>query len=168
MLFKAVLFIVSFFHILPAVWGSEPFSGRITDRDGPGKSLLLDLEPALNLLGESPSVLCSYPGAPDALYSLRGESIGQDDVVFQYNDGFSLFFFRNRVWQVRAVPSYPLPGTLQFFLPRERVKALYGEPFSEDKDSFMYLLPDRGFPVRLRLFFGDDGMDDIYLYRADF
>jgi hypothetical protein len=112
--------------------------------------------------------LCSRLGAPDEVYPLRGESEAQDDVVFGYSDGLSLFFFRNRVWQVRIEPVYVLDGALPFFSSREKVVEVLGTPFASDGDSFIYLLPDRGYPVRLRIFFSSGGMDDVYVYRADY
>ncbi len=127
-----------------------------------------DADAALALLGMDPPELCSRLGLPDEVYPFRGESEAQDDVVFGYSDGLSLFFFRNRVWQVRIEPAYVLDGALPFFSSREQVVEVLGEPFAADGDSFIYLLPDRAYPVRMRIFFSEQGMDDIYIYRADY
>lgn len=127
-----------------------------------------DAAAALALLGMEAPELCSRLGAPDEVYPLRGESEAQDDVVFGYSDGLSLFFFQNRVWQVRIEPPYELDGALPFFSSREHAVKILGAPFAADGDSFIYLLPDQAYPVRLRIFFSERGMDDIYIYRADF
>ncbi len=151
-----------------AGYSGEIIPGRITGNSVAHTELLGEAASALDLLGMEVQELFSRFGAPDEVYPLRGESEAQDDVVFAYSEGVSLFFFRNRVWQVRIEPAYGLDGALPFFSSREQAVEMLGPPFAEEGDSFIYLLPDRGYPVRLRLFFSERGMDDIYLYRADF
>ena len=45
-------------------------------------------------------------GAPQEAYAIRGEELWQDDVVFYYEQHLYLFWFRNRIWQVRLDSRY--------------------------------------------------------------
>ena len=121
------------------------------------------------LLGKTPGEVMDILGPPEELYAHRGDEIWQDNVVFFYSRRLYLFWFGNRVWQIRLDREFG--GT---FLTcsmgdsREKVIRILGDPFSEDERSLIYKLPDRGYPVSLRLFFKDVGLDDLYLYRGDF
>jgi hypothetical protein len=53
-------------------------------------------------------------------------------------------------------------------MSRENVLQVLGRAFTEAEDSLVFYLPDRGYPVRLRLFFKGDVLSDAYLYRGDF
>ena len=44
-------------------------------------------------------------GVPSHIFSYRGDTPEEDDVVF-YRNGLYLFWFQNRVWQVRADKNY--------------------------------------------------------------
>lgn len=163
--------ILSLLLVILAVPGTALSPGTYTGRIGQteeGKELLVHCGRASALLGLEPAELYALTGAPGRLYPLRGASEEQDDVVFEYDSGLSLFFYGNRIWQVRLLPPFELPLPLRFSTPRGRIIDLLGTPFAADEQSVVYLLPDRGYPVRLRLFFSGDGLDDIYLYRADY
>jgi hypothetical protein len=114
-------------------------------------------------------------GVPEEVFPFRGAEVWQDNVVFYYNNHIYLFWYGNRVWQVRLDKRYegnlgPRGDPEIFFMGMERglVRALLGEPFAEDEVSSIYLLPDQGYPVRLRLFFESGVLTDLYLYRGDF
>ncbi|MDX9959459.1 MAG: hypothetical protein RBT68_13545, partial [Spirochaetia bacterium] len=61
------------------------------------------------ILGMSPGEAIERLGAPQRVFAVRGSEAWQDDVVFDYADGLSLFLFADRVWQVRIAEPYPLP-----------------------------------------------------------
>lgn len=107
-------------------------------------------------------------GAPQEVYAVRGEELRQDDVVFYYEQHFYLFWFRNRIWQVRLDGRY---GDNFFKVSmgaaREEVLEAMGQPFKELDDSLIYNLEDRGYPVRLRFYFTHGQLDDFYCYRGD-
>jgi hypothetical protein len=107
-------------------------------------------------------------GAPAQVYVLRGSEPEQDDVVFYYSSHLYLFWFENRVWQVRVdrrfsgrVFSLPL-GT-----SRQQVTETMGRPILEFPDSLVFHIEDRGYPVQARLYFDEDGLADVYCFRGD-
>ena len=107
-------------------------------------------------------------GAPAEVFAARGAEPWQDDVVFYYPPGFYLFWYQNRVWQARVDDSFE--GTflnLSMGRSREQVLAALGPPMREVGDSLVYHLEDRGYPVRLRLYFRDGILADAYCYRGD-
>jgi len=107
-------------------------------------------------------------GAPAEVFAARGAESWQDDVVFYYPPGFYLFWYQNRVWQARVDGSFG--GTflnLAMGRSREQVLAALGPPMREVGDSLVYHLEDRGYPVRLRLYFRDGALADAYCYRGD-
>ncbi len=90
-------------------------------------------------------------------------------MVYYYDSYVYLFWYDNRVWQVRLDKRYE--GSLGgVFMgdPKEKVLELLGAPFYADGESIIYNLPDRGYPVRIRLFFEEDLLSDLYIYRSDF
>ncbi len=107
-------------------------------------------------------------GVPVQVYPLRGSETWQDDVVFYYPEHIYLFWFRSRVWQVRVDSRY---GKQLFSLrmgdSRERVLELMGAPGKEFEDSLLYHLEDRGYPVRVRFYFEDGVLTDVYCFRGD-
>ncbi|ADK81957.1 hypothetical protein [Sediminispirochaeta smaragdinae] len=150
------------------LFAEVPISGRIDENSAFGKGVLQAMEPALTLLGRFPAEAFESAGMPDLLQPFRGVSEDQDDVVSSYTNGVSLFFFENRVWQVRIQPPCSLPSAIAFGMEKEALCNLLGIPFAEDEDSTIYMLPDRGYPVRIRFFFDGKGLNDIYIYRADY
>jgi hypothetical protein len=50
---------------------------------------------------------------------------------------------------------------------RGEVLAVLGAPMKELPESLVYQLEDRGYPVRLRLYFEEDHLVDAYCYRGD-
>ncbi|MDX9801668.1 MAG: hypothetical protein RBT69_10070, partial [Spirochaetia bacterium] len=113
-----------------------------------------------NLLGLNPSEIFEIIGAPESVYTMRGKLEWQDDVIFYYSTNLYLFFYDNRVWQVRG--DYRFEGSLlgvKAGMEREKTRKLLGKPASEEKDEDIYLNPakmtrlEKGFPVRMRLIF---------------
>ncbi len=108
-------------------------------------------------------------GPPEEVFTFRGAESGQDNVVFYYADHLYLFWYENRVWQVRLDERYK--GTIagiEMGISKGEILKLFDKPFYEDRESFIYILPDRGIPVRLRLYFKNDALVDAYVYRGDF
>lgn len=103
----------------------------------------------------------------------RGVEEDEDNVVFFYGSGFSLFLFKNRVWQVRydrraTLLPYDLTigesrrSILSRFLERELVPLVSGD------DYVTFQLRDSPWPIRMSLYFDSDSLDDLYIYRSDF
>jgi len=107
-------------------------------------------------------------GAPAEVSAVRGEEAWQDDVVFFYPQHLYLFWYQNRVWQVRLDARYEgrFRG-LAIGASRAEVVEALGAPMKELPDSLVYQLEERGYPVRLRLYFEEERLVDLYCYRAD-
>lgn len=108
-------------------------------------------------------------GVPRQVAVMRGEEAWQDDVVFLYDNALSLFWYRDRVWQIRFGPDFR--GNFSRFImgsSREEVVSALGQPLHKEENSFLYQFAGPGYPLRLRLFFGDAGLEDVYMYRGDF
>jgi hypothetical protein len=107
-------------------------------------------------------------GAPAEVSTVRGEEAWQDDVVFFYPRHLYLFWYQNRVWQARLDDRYEgrFLG-LGMGASRAEVLAALGSPMKELEGSLVYQLEDRGYPVRLRLYFEEERLVDAYCYRAD-
>lgn len=130
----------------------------------------LDESPAIaEYLGYTLSDAFEAFGPPEEVFAHRGKKEWQDNVVFYYPDHLYLFWFENRVWQVRLDERYEdeIAG-FSMGLPQEEVTASLGKPFFEDDESIMYILPDIGVPVRMRLFFKEEQLVDLYIFRGDF
>jgi uncharacterized membrane protein len=122
------------------------------------------------MLGMSPGDAIEHLGAPSRVYAVRGPEAWQDDVVFEYGDGLSLFLFADRVWQVRIVEPYPLP-VFGFILggTRDAISEALGVPAVVMNGDPEWMLAGESWPVRLRAIPGEDGsIRELYVYRADF
>jgi hypothetical protein len=154
---------------------SEPGSGGRSDavpgqagRDQTAAPPFLDDDPA-PFLGMGLEEAIGRLGAPAAVQAIRGGEQWQDDVAFVYAPGYTLFWFGERLWQLRFV--FPYAGSLYgLFLgdSSEKIYSLLGAPFEREGDALVYRLPYRGYPVRLRLLLSEGRLADAYLYRADF
>lgn len=128
------------------------------------------------LLGLSPSDIFQILGPPESVYPMRGKLEWQDDVIFYYSTNLYLFFYDNRVWQVRG--DYRFEGNILGITPgmeKLKTRELLGKPVSEEEGEDIYLNPakmtrlEKGFPVRMRLIFDQDSrVSDMYLYRGDY
>ncbi len=120
-------------------------------------------------LGWTPEEAISRLGAPLSIFPYRGSNPEEDNVVFYYPDNFYLFWFHDRVWQVRVDERWngDVDGVgMGMSLPE--VTDIWGPPVNDWDGQPTWTLPDRGYPVRIRLYFSEDGkLDDIYAYRSD-
>ena len=122
-----------------------------------------------SLLGTSLGEAFQSFGVPRKVFSLRGEEPWQDNVVFEYDEGLSFFWYKDRVWQLRFGPGFHGSfGDAGMGSSREKVLAVLGVPLHAEDDWMLYHLTGKGYPLRLRLFFGAAGLEDIYIYRGDF
>jgi hypothetical protein len=110
-------------------------------------------------------------GPPQRVFAARGEESWQDDVVFFYSGHLYLFWYQERVWQARVdehhAGGFLAAWRLSMGAGREEVLGLLGPPMRELADSLVYHLEDRGYPVRLRLYFREGLLADAYCYRGD-
>lgn len=130
---------------------------------------LMPWSPSL-MLGMNPGEAIERLGSPVRVYAVRGPEAWQDDVVFEYADGLSLFLFADRVWQVRIADPYPFP-VLGFVLggTLAAMAELLGPPALESNGEPEWMLAGEAWPVRLRALPREDGsIREIYVYRADF
>jgi hypothetical protein len=116
-------------------------------------------------LGES----LSHFGSPSSVYAVRGDEDWQDDVAFSYSQGYTLFLFKDRLWQLRFTKPYS-GSIFGLFIGDDSAKALsiLGQPYESGSDFLVYRMPYKSYPVRLRLALRGDRVEDAYLYRADF
>ena len=129
-----------------------------------------------NLLGLTPPEIFEKTGVPESVYPLRGKIQWQDDVIFYYSSNLYLFFFDNRVWQIRC--DYRSKETVLGISPgmgKTAVRKILGQPYHSDDNEDIYLNPagitraEKGFPIRLRLIYDKNNtVYDIYLYRGDY
>ena len=109
-------------------------------------------------------------GLPQSMFSFRGAEEARDDVVFYYPDHMYLFWYKDRVWQVR----YDRRSTAGFRglapgMTRQEAAAVVKErPLVTSGDSLYFDLYAESFPVRVRLAFAGSSLSDIYVYRSDF
>lgn len=108
-------------------------------------------------------------GPPMELSVNRGNETWQDSVIFYYADHSYLYWWGNRLWQIRFDTRYKgeVLG-VEMGLQRQEVLKRLGKPFNASPTDLIYQLPDRGFPLRLRLIFSNELLTDLYLYRSDF
>jgi hypothetical protein len=126
-------------------------------------------DPMVSRLGYHVSQAIEEFGAPQEIGAVRGIEARLDAVVFYYPDNSYLYWWDNRLWQIRFDGRYKgeIMGVAMGQSRAEVIKRL-GAPLSNGADDCIYQLPDRGFPVRLRLIFANGLLNDLYLYRADF
>jgi len=122
----------------------------------------------IELLGMTLQETYAVLGIPKKVFPIRGEEAWQDDVVFDY-DGLYVYWFENRVWQVSIDAGYDesVYG-LVIGSSMDGVVTELGNPFHIGGSELIYLLRDRGYPVRVRLCFSEKRLTDVYIYRADF
>jgi len=108
-------------------------------------------------------------GLPQQMFTWRGSDEKRDNVVFYYPNQLYLFWFRDRVWQVRFDRRYAgkLFG-LTFGMPKDLVAAAIPRTAVDSGDSLFFDKDSPGFPIRVRLVFADGLLSDMYVYRSDF
>ncbi len=180
----AFLFLISAFA-QPAVFaqdnqaGSRPVAERLPEQGAEkGEAEKSDAKKlrAENLIGALPAEVFEKAGPPDNLYPMRGESPWADDVIFYYNSNLYLFFYSNRVWQVRA--DHRFEGDILGIsagMKKSKTREILGKPQHSEASEDIYFNPagitrlEKGFPLRMRLIFNQyDEVYDIYLYRGDY
>ncbi len=125
--------------------------------------------PVDTYIGMVPEQVWEVFGPPSHIFSYRGDSAEEDDVVF-YRDGLYLYWFQNRVWQVRAdinckeaVAAVHIGDTLDSIIRKYPAVLLHTE------ETVLLEINRDVFPLRLRLEIGNDKkVQDIYLYRGDY
>jgi hypothetical protein len=130
--------------------------------------LILENDPSA-LLGLTLETAINRFGPPKSVSVVRGLEPWQDDAVFAYQGDYSLFWFRDRVWQVRFGKAYAGP-ILGLFMgdTQDKAVSLLGPADYSFPDSIAYDLKGAPFPVRARLYFADGKLRDAYVYRSDF
>lgn len=122
-----------------------------------------------NYIGYTPEEIIDIFGAPHYLEVDRGDDPTHDDVIFFYDSRLYIYFNRSRVWQVRVDREFNMDvDGLHIGDSREYVTKLFGEPDKSDATSMLYRREDMGFPVYLKLYFDNNRVDDIYLFRGDY
>ena len=123
----------------------------------------------LGLIGLDPASALQTLGPPVEVFPYRGADAAEDNVVFFYPDFTYLFWFRNRVWQVRFDQRFT--GTV-FGLKlgmRQEVVGLPGNwRLIEAGDSLYFDPLEADYPIRVRLVFSEGLLHDIYVYRRDY
>jgi hypothetical protein len=122
------------------------------------------------LIGLNLAKVLTLFGPPDEVFSHRGETAEDDDVVFYYKTkSFYLFWFENRVWVVRFDNRYKDAFfNIRIGMKKEDAVKLLAFPSKEIEGSTIFFLSDEGFPLRLRLYIENNFVCDAYLYRGDY
>lgn len=128
-----------------------------------------ELTEPFSWIGLTPAEALQRFGPPESVYSLRGGAPAEDSVVF-YRRGLYLYFFQDRLWQLRVDRSSGLSiYSIEIGMERERVREKLGAPLYADRGGDYWELHRDIFPIRLRLLFDSaNRVEDIYLYRGDF
>lgn len=147
---------------------AAPCASAAEAQAGAAAPALLDDDPAA-LLGLSLGEAFARFGAPASVMPVRGDAEWQDDVAFVYGNGYTLFMFGDRLWQLRFAKPY-LGSIYGIFLGDGSDKALsvLGQPYDNGPGFLLFRMPFKSYPVRLRLALQDDRIVDAYLFRADF
>ena len=141
---------------------------RVSVAAAAGQAIIAPDDPAA-LLGLTPAQVIERFGPPESVFAIRGAEPWQDDVVFDYGGGFSLFLFKDRVWQVRIAEPYAEPVLgLVVGSDVERAAAALGAPERALAGAYEWALPGEAWPVRLRGVTDGERIRELYIYRADF
>ncbi len=106
---------------------------------------------------------------PSRMFSIRGAADWQDDVVFFYADYSYQYWYKDRVWQIRY--DYRYEGEIagvRMGMTVDEATEILSAPHFTGTSSIYYNLADRGYPARMRLYFDDGILHDVYIYRSDF
>ncbi len=136
--------------------------------EGVAESLQGDFDPA-QLIGLDLKTALDALGAPQEVLSFRGPEASQDNVVFYYPDFLYLFWYQNRVWQVRCDRRFSRPFLgVVMGMPREVIERTSQRQLIAKGDSLYFDLDDGKYPLRVRLVFTEGALSDLYVYRSDF
>ena len=144
-------------YLLVAALALVALTAAAADRD-PTQLIGMDIRTALQTLG-----------APQQMFTVRGVDESEDNVVFFYPDFTYLFWYKDRVWQVR----YDRRSAATVFgitlgMTRDQVQRANPTPMTSAGDSLYFDLQSAPFPLRVRLVFAAAVLSDLYLYRSDF
>jgi hypothetical protein len=121
------------------------------------------------LIGLDIAAAVSALGLPQEMFTCRGAEEKLDNVVFYYPDFLYLFWYKNKVWQVRCDRRFiPTVFGLALGSTREQVERTSLRPLTPNGDSLYFDLSDGSFPLRVRLVFTASVLTDLYVYRSDF
>ena len=120
-------------------------------------------------LGNQISDIFGYPFLPEEIFPNRGPVENDDNVIFYYSDGFYLFLFADRVWQVRYDRTYEgfILG-VQMGMSRGEILSYFNTPLKDVEEYVIFQIKDTPYPVRIKLYFENEILDDLYVYRADY
>ena len=108
-------------------------------------------------------------GSPMNIFVQRGQSPDLDTVVFYYTGHLYLFWFNDRVWQVRVDEHWEGEvDAVRMGMDRSEIERLWGSPLNPEDENPTWTLPQKGFPSRIQLFFNSGKrLIDLYVYRSD-
>jgi len=137
----------------------------------PGRAI--DLSDPLLIIGSGLDEIFNSESVPEEIFPNRGVESDEDNVVFYYSNGFYLFLYNNRVWQIRYDRTFPEDFlNLRMGLSRSEILSLTLQsgqiPISTGIDFVTFQLGDSPYPVRMKLYFSNDILEDFYVFRADF
>jgi len=121
------------------------------------------------MLGMTPDTAFKELGVPDSIFPYRGETPEEDNVVFYYKNNTYIFWFHDRVWQIRADKRWDgsLDG-VSMGMKKQKIFGLWGNPINNFDPQPTWVIAGKPFPVRIRLYFNsEDRLDDLYVYRSD-
>ena len=127
-----------------------------------------DVDP-LKVIGMDLKAAAEAFGPPQSMFPFRGTTADRDDVVFFFPDHLYLFWYRDRVWQVRFDMRYA--GTvlgLALGTSRDQIQMSSTRQLLPAGDSLYFDIESAGYPVRVRLVFASGRLSDVYVYRSDF
>jgi len=108
-------------------------------------------------------------GAPQEVFSFRGAQASQDNVVFYYPGFLYLFWYQNRVWQVRVDRRFARTVFgLSLGMSAEDVGLTVLRSVVPMGDSLYFDIDDGRYPLRVRLVIAGGVLSDLYVYRSDF
>ena len=107
-------------------------------------------------------------GVPESVFTYRGLKAEYDDVVF-FREGVYLFWFNDRVWQVRFDKNYTKTcNAINIGMSQKEVLSILGPPWVKKEDSDIFTIKNESYPIRFRIFYEKGIVTDLYLYRGDF
>lgn len=138
--------------------------------DEEGRFLAGPLEiPRASEVGKMLPQVLESRGIPLRMFPLRGEEPWMDDVVFFYDDYSYLYWYEDRVWQIRFDNRFASPiAGVRMGMNLEEVSSILGPPRYIGNNSLYFDLVDPGYPLRARFVFDDNILKDVYIYRSDF
>lgn len=132
-----------------------------------------EISQPFSLLGLTVKEVFDSTVKPDEIFPNRGVQESEDNVIFYYSGGFYLFLYENRVWQVRYDRNYT-DSLLNLKIGMSRSMILSDSleknlvPMADGEDYLTFQIRETPYPVRIKLYFVEEKLDDLYIYRADF